>query len=406
MFSISNLFSLVNLISLFYLYQSVRLLNRIRRQWATLRKNPLSRQQKQVAEEASFFVSVPPSVVVHELGHAVAVWAFGGRVIDFGYGFFWGFVLPAGTFTAAEDWFISLAGTLGSLLFGGAVWLLLRRHPTDSMRYFGLRTLWFQIIYSLIGYPLLSAILPIGDWRSIYDFGQTPILSSGTAVLHLAALGWLWYATRQGWFEAPAFDNAAAKERYTAVQQQATMDTDVQSQLMLVSLLRQGGAPNLAKQTLDRLIAIHPQNGSAYFERALLSLGRGQSISESAARDLENALNLGLSNRQQMTIAHQFLGRYYLDRNRGEDTIHHLSQAIATAVTSLDHSTMNTAEKNRAAFLYSERSQAYRRRKQYDLAYQDIQQAIKLAEAAQNKTAVKQFHQELDILQNHAGRPF
>jgi hypothetical protein len=62
-------------------------------------------------------------------------------------------------------------------------------------------------------------------------------------------------------------------------------------------------------------------------------------------------------------------------------------------------------EATRLAEAYRGRSLAYRRQKQYDLAYQDVQQAIKMAQASGNEAQVESLHQELALIEQHAGRP-
>jgi hypothetical protein len=100
-------------------------------------------------------------------------------------------------------------------LWRGA-WLPLRRNPSRTMQYFRSARLRFQIYFSLLYYPIFSLFLPIGDWRTIYDFAATPLLSGGTAVIHAALLLWFWRADRAGAFEMPAFDTAAEQAHYEA----------------------------------------------------------------------------------------------------------------------------------------------------------------------------------------------
>lgn len=111
-----------------------------------MRQEPLTGEKQRLAEQAAFFLGVPPAVFVHELAHAVAVLAFGGQVAEFGYRVFWGYVVPQG-FTALENWIIALVGTLGSLGFGALLWLVLRRHESRTLQYFGLRAFRFQIYF-------------------------------------------------------------------------------------------------------------------------------------------------------------------------------------------------------------------------------------------------------------------
>ena len=87
---ISGLF---NVLALLYIGRALQLVVQIIRNWAELRQEPLTRAKQQQAEQAAFFVGVPPAVLVHELAHAVAIWLFGGQVVEFGYRVFWGLSL-------------------------------------------------------------------------------------------------------------------------------------------------------------------------------------------------------------------------------------------------------------------------------------------------------------------------
>ena len=146
----SNIFGLFNIFSLIYIFRSLQLSVTIGREWSLLVQEPLTRHKKSIAEQASFFIAVPLGVFWHEFGHALAVWVSGGQVAEFGYRVFWGYVVPQGMFTPAQYWFISLAGTLGSLVFGAGIWLLLKANRHSTLSYFGLRAFRFQVYFSTI----------------------------------------------------------------------------------------------------------------------------------------------------------------------------------------------------------------------------------------------------------------
>lgn len=388
-----GILGLFDLFALLYLFRGLQLLNRIRQQWASLIANPLTNTKKQLAEQASFFVAVPPGVLLHELGHVLAVWLFGGQVVEFGYRVFWGFVRPSGTFTVTQDWFISLAGTLGNLIFGVALWLWLRHHRSAAFRYFALRAFRFQIYFALIYYPLFTIILPIGDWATIYDFGATPVLSGATAVFHAGLLLLFWYGDRIGWFEMPAFDSPDAQTNFEALQAQATANPqDTQLQLRYAEALRTGGATNRAKRHLEQLLAQQPRLAEAYLQRA--ALRSNHSVGNDAAADAEKALALGLASPRNRSFAHYLLGQHYQDREQAEKATAQYTQAIETAV-SLDPGYV--------AHLHYGRSQAYRHRQQYRLARQDIQKAIELAHAIGDKQMLTRYRSEQEVIENHAG---
>ena len=194
-------------LSLWQAVRAVQLAQRIWRDWAGFRRPPLTRYKMALVEQAAFFLAIPPSVIVHEYFHAIPIWLFGGRVVNCGYGFYWGFVQPDRVFPAVQEWIIGLGGTLGSLLFTAVLFLILYRHQSQTLRYFARQSVKTLSYYSLIYYPIFSAITFIGDWRIIYDFGATPVLSGGTAVVHAASLFLFWQANRRGWFEMVGHKN-------------------------------------------------------------------------------------------------------------------------------------------------------------------------------------------------------
>ena len=402
MFTITSLF---NIFALLYVIRSVQLLVVIGRQWTTFRAEPLTNAKKQLAEQASFFIAVPIAVFFHELGHALAVWAFGGQVVGFVYRFFWGEVEHRGAYTPAERWFVALAGTLGSLLFGLAIWWLLRRSRSSALRFFGLRAFRFQIYFSLLYYPLFSAVLPIGDWRVIYDFSATPLLSGVTLVVHLVFLFFYWRYDRQGWFEEPGHETAVAQanfdalERETAVQPQ---NTDLQ--LRYIDALRSGGAHNKAKTALKRFLQNNPQSALGYLELAVLETGKRRSISKQAVGYAEKALQLGLTQPQHVAMANQMIAGYQLEVGQGATAVQNYSQAIAALRGDWQNGVQPSPADGRAlADLYRLRSLAYRRQQQYQDAYQDLQQAIALARQLGDDTLVSAFQDDLSVLENHAG---
>ena len=119
------IFGLFNLFALLYIFRGAQILFKVRNEWQSLHEEPLTRAKKHLAEQASFFIGVPPGVAIHEFCHALATWLFGGKIVDFGYGVFWGYVVPVGNFAAWQHWFIAVAGTLGNLLYGSVLYFVL-----------------------------------------------------------------------------------------------------------------------------------------------------------------------------------------------------------------------------------------------------------------------------------------
>jgi tetratricopeptide (TPR) repeat protein len=139
-------------------------------------------------------------------------------------------------------------------------------------------------------------------------------------------------------------------------------------------------------------------SGEAYLLQALLALENKRTIPKTAVADIQRALQLGIKDSQQQAVAHHILGQYYLDREAYTEAGQAFSQVIVLSSGAGNNET-------RLAEAYRGRSVAYRRQKQYDLAYQDVQQAIKIAERQGNEAQAESLHNELQIIEQHAGRP-
>ena len=392
----SVLTGLFNVLALLYIGRAVLLVVEIVRNRDEWRQEPLTRAKQQQAEQAAFFVGVPPAVLVHELAHAAAIWLFGGQVVEFGYRVFWGYVVPQGSFTPAQNWLIAVAGTLGSLAFGAALWLLARRSASRTVRYFGLRAFRFQIYFSLLYYPLFSLFLPIGDWRTIYNFAATPLLSGATAVAHAALLLWFWRADRTGVFEMPAFDTAAEQTRYEA----AAATGDPVAQLRAVQTLRQGGAPHRANRALDAFLVAYPHSAEGYLQRALLGAhGRG-GVGRSAVEAARRALALGLRDANDAAVAHQLIALHELERGDGGAAQVELDAAL-TPAPGHDPDWLPGL---RRAELHALRGQAYRRQARYEDAYREVGLGVTLALAAGREDVAHRLRDEQQLIEKHAGR--
>jgi Zn-dependent protease len=114
--------SLFDLLSLFYAFLGVRALWTLAKNWRAFTDAELTAFDRRLATEIAFFVFIPIGVFLHELGHAAATYQVGGTIDWFGGGFhyalFYGYVIPEGRFTALQDWWISLAGNLVSVVYG------------------------------------------------------------------------------------------------------------------------------------------------------------------------------------------------------------------------------------------------------------------------------------------------
>ncbi|MFL7838011.1 MAG: M50 family metallopeptidase [Candidatus Promineifilaceae bacterium] len=393
-----SIFSLFNILSLLYIFRSAQLSIAIWREWSNLTNEPLTPHKKSLANQASFFIAVPIAVFVHEASHALAILATGGEVVQFNYRVFWGYVVPGGSFSASEMWLIAIAGTVGSLLTGVLMWLVTRNAQSSFIRYFGLRAIRFQIYFSLIYYPIFTLLGFDGDWRTIYDFSKTPILSGSTLVFHAVILFLFWRFDRQGWFEAPAFANVSGQQQFEQLAATA-MDKpeNVALQMEVIDTLRRGGATNKARYQLDKLIEQNPESGLAQLELASLQSMGKDTVSKDAGESAQKALSLGLTTPAQKAYAHELIGRYQMDRGLLQEAGTNFSEGIEILGSGSSPVIME---------LHILRNQVYRRQQNYNAAYQDLMQAMAIAQQSGNESAIKQINSELDILAKHSGQVY
>ena len=387
--------SLFNLIAVYYLFRGAQLVWRFWQERQTLLQPPLSPKGKAYADQGSFYVSVPPGVLIHELGHALAVWAFGGVVLEFRVFGYWGYVLPDRVFPPAQEWFVALSGTLGTLLYAIAVWVIFTRGARPVLRYFGLRSARFNLYFGLLYYPIMTFVLGIGDWRTIYDFAATPVLSGATAAVHVVLLGGLlWLDRRQGVFEMPAFQNAVqANALETLAARADAAPDDYALQIEYARLLLQSGLEKRAEKVLSAVVAREPGRAEAHFWRGVAHTQRGDE--RGAARHYEQSLAAGLAEGTQRAFAEGRLGALALDWGDYAGALQRFDAALA------DGETLNPVERAR---ITADRSRTYRQMGNFAMAEADLQRARALAEKSGRQDLLQRITQDEQALAAHRQR--
>ena len=186
----------LSFVSAIYLLISIGTLVTVARKGRAFWASPLMPRDSWLPAALALFVVHPLIVPIHELGHAIATWLSGGKVVEFSWEVFSGHIVRTGDFTALEDWWIPLVGNLASATVGVALLLLgiLSKRLKPVPRAIALRSGYFELLFTFLMYPIMSFVGPNGDWKNIYRFDSMPLLSSATLILHLAIVGWLFWS--------------------------------------------------------------------------------------------------------------------------------------------------------------------------------------------------------------------
>jgi len=155
---------------------------------------------RSLVDQAAFFVLVPVSVALHELGHAVMVKVFGGEILDWGYYGFAGFVgYDPRPIPRLGELAITAAGTVVNILLAAAaLWLVFRRTPPmrAAVNELLIQFVIISLLNALLLYPLLDLSSGMnGDWTQMYRSG-VPWFTALVIAVQLAILGGMWWARR------------------------------------------------------------------------------------------------------------------------------------------------------------------------------------------------------------------
>lgn len=262
-------------LDLFLAIGAVLALVSLARSWRSFLDDDFTPADRQVAMQVAVFLLPPVVVLLHELGHAAATVGVGGRVTNFHYGLFEGSVTFEGVGSAAQVWFVALAGNLVStgaglvLVVAGGLAAAMRR----SLRYVLIVGGLFELAFALVGYPVLSESTRFGDWLLIYDFRATPGLSAATLAGHAALLVvlWRWWRTglRRTLFAVTYAEEARVAELAVAVREQPAA---VEPRIALANLFAGHGDLKLAAVTLDEGVTTAADPARLHLARARLAI--------------------------------------------------------------------------------------------------------------------------------------
>jgi Zn-dependent protease len=194
------------LISLFYIILGLRVVFQLVTNWKQTWDDKFTPADRSLVTQAAFFVLLPIGVALHELGHAVAIWAMGGTVVGWGYYGFAGYVsFYPWQFTNEQLILIAAAGTLVNIVLAAAAaaFVFLRRPPARAaINELLIQFIWISLLNALVVYPLLDIVSGMNaDWSQMY-FGGSPALSLVILVIHAGILGLLFWAWKNPGMQA------------------------------------------------------------------------------------------------------------------------------------------------------------------------------------------------------------
>ncbi len=193
-------FGAFGILSLIYIVIGFQVVYQLVRSWRPTWDTHFTQQDRALVDKAAFFVLVPVSVALHELGHAVAIWSMGGEVVDFGFYGFAGYVsYYPGLFTDVQQTLIAAAGSFVNLvlcLLAFGVALLWKPPLRSSVNELLLQFAFLSGINAFVVYPLLDLASGLnGDWKQMYASG-VPWLTGVIIAVQVGALAFgYWLAT-------------------------------------------------------------------------------------------------------------------------------------------------------------------------------------------------------------------
>jgi tetratricopeptide (TPR) repeat protein len=253
-----------NVISLVYAGVAVLTLVRLLRRGRAVFGAPLRPDDARLLSAAAFYLLTPLAVALHEMGHAVLVYALGGRIVDVHFLLYWGYVVPDRSFGPYGDLAVALAGNLVTLALGlGAAWLELRRPSKAAVNLIFARLAEIQLSMVLVFYPIMCLIGFGGDFLLIYRPETWPV-SLPLLLAHLGFLCWLIWARRTDLYPrfrlhgSPLWDEIRKDELALS-----TDPGDARAALRAAWAYLQAGLPTTALPLARRALDLGPSSPAA-----------------------------------------------------------------------------------------------------------------------------------------------
>jgi hypothetical protein len=241
--------------------------------WSSLFGPNPSEGDARLAAKAAFYLLIPPSVALHELGHAALVWAQGSEVKDWFFLGYMGAVVHA-SLGPIGDFAVAVAGNAVTLLIGiGAILFGVFLPGGRSRNILAIELGRQSSFLVLVFYPLLCLGFP-GDFVTIYAFSQTPIASAITAFVHATVIVFGWGVLWRRWRPRVALLVSHHADRFVELERRVKRDPeDLGARRGLGLLLLEAGDSKKAR--------IHLEYVAKFGADAALDLALGLALLES-----------------------------------------------------------------------------------------------------------------------------
>lgn len=276
----------------------------VKKNWREIWDADLSIQDRRNLQKINAYFVLPLSVLFHECGHAAAtLWAH-GRIGEFHFAIWSGYVMPIGMFTAGERLVIDLAGTVFQvvLAFAFLIAAVLINSPSvvALLVYAGLSSL----AVAVITYPLLGVGGMYGDWINIYGSpltGWLVVVGAVHAALVIVFL-YLVYATKPRiWYSGKT--RPKWYKDFLRAQENVAKDPSAVNYLSLAWDYYLVGLDKIAWKTLDIVEQKDPNLMERYF--LIANLRNNKNDSEGAIEAYDKVIDSPLA--QPITKARALL---------------------------------------------------------------------------------------------------
>ena len=304
------------------------------RHWRSFWDDDIRPEDRMRAARVAFLLIIPLGVLLHEFGHALAVWGLGGQVREFNWSYLSGYVVPDRNFDALGEWWVFFSGNLVSILLPIVALGVLLLPVGRMARYLAVTFARLQWYYSLIGYPLLSLGGAQGDWVAIYGIPPWPLkVVLGVAHVGLILLA-VWLERRPAYRRWEVLLSQAARSeialREAAVHQRPG---DPQPLVELADFYARHGDLVLAQETMQRALALDPDGPNTLVAAASLAMHTER---YAQAADLYQRALARLGGSPAGARVAAWLGQAYQKLDRTDQAIAAYTQAVDGGLTTAD----------------------------------------------------------------------